>query len=109
MLNSNNNHTNKENLKRKIDKTVERRVMQTKTYAQHQITSAQLVPQCQSPANLHPSLLLSMMPYGMEYPFGPLGSAVPAVFPPSFPCSPSLLTGGWGEEEKAWLCASSAQ
>ncbi|CAM9616376.1 unnamed protein product, partial [Bubo scandiacus] len=29
-------------------------------------------------------LLLSMMSYGMEYPFGQLGSAVPAVFPPNF-------------------------
>ncbi|KAK4821599.1 LOW QUALITY PROTEIN: hypothetical protein QYF61_025176 [Mycteria americana] len=35
--------------------------------------------------------MLSMTSYGMEYPFGQLGSAVPAVSPPSFLCSPSLL------------------
>ncbi|KAK4806226.1 hypothetical protein QYF61_013370 [Mycteria americana] len=43
-----------------------------------------------------------MMPYGVEYPFGleypfsQLGSAVPAVSPPSFLCTPSLLAGGVG-------------
>ncbi|KAK4829699.1 hypothetical protein QYF61_006074 [Mycteria americana] len=36
---------------------------------------------------------LSMTSYGVEYPFGQLGSAVPAVSPPSFLCTPSLLTG----------------
>lgn len=70
--------------------------MQMRTYALHQVTSAQSVSQWQSPANLHSSLLLSLMPYGMEYPFGQLGSAVPAVFPHSFPCTLSLLTGGVG-------------
>jgi len=40
--------------------------------------------------------LLSMTSYGMEYPFGQLGSAVPAVPPPSSLCTPSLLTGGVG-------------
>ncbi|KAK4831143.1 hypothetical protein QYF61_015446 [Mycteria americana] len=35
--------------------------------------------------------MLSMTPYGMEYPFAQLGSAVPAVSPPSFLCTPSLL------------------
>jgi len=44
---------------------------------------------------LSPPLLymLSMTPYGMEYPFGQLGSAVLAVSPPSFLCTSSLLTG----------------
>ncbi|KAK4822228.1 hypothetical protein QYF61_011869, partial [Mycteria americana] len=39
----------------------------------------------------HTVYILSMMPYGMEYPFGQLGSAVLAVSPPSFLCTPSLL------------------
>ncbi|GAB0180862.1 hypothetical protein GRJ2_000551500 [Grus japonensis] len=34
--------------------------------------------------------MLSMTSYGMEYPFGQLGSAVPAVSPPNFMCTPSL-------------------
>jgi len=40
--------------------------------------------------------VLSMMSYGMEYPFGLLGSAVLAVSPPSFLCTPSLLAGRVG-------------
>ncbi|KAK4820156.1 hypothetical protein QYF61_020531 [Mycteria americana] len=35
--------------------------------------------------------MLSMTPYGVECPFGQLGSAVLAVSPPSFLCTPSLL------------------
>ncbi|KAK4826025.1 hypothetical protein QYF61_003846 [Mycteria americana] len=35
--------------------------------------------------------MLNMMPYGVGYPLGQLGSAVPAVSPPSFLCTPSLL------------------
>ena len=31
--------------------------------------------------------------YGMEYLFGQLGSAVPALSPPNFLCTPSLLAG----------------
>ncbi|KAK4830244.1 hypothetical protein QYF61_009311 [Mycteria americana] len=42
--------------------------------------------------------LLSMMSYGVGYPFGQLGSAVPAVAPPSFLCTPSLLAGGVVDE-----------
>ena len=38
--------------------------------------------------------MLSMMSYGTEYPFGQLGSAVPAVSPRSFLCTPNLLAGG---------------
>jgi len=34
---------------------------------------------------------LSMMLYGIEYPFGQLGSAVVAVSPPNFCCTPSRL------------------
>jgi len=41
-----------------------------------------------------PLYMLSIMPYGMEYPFGQLGSAVPAVSPSRFLCTPSLLAGG---------------
>ncbi|KAK4823300.1 hypothetical protein QYF61_000513 [Mycteria americana] len=37
--------------------------------------------------------MLSMMSYGVEYPFGQLGSAVPAVSPPNSLCTPSLLAG----------------
>jgi len=37
--------------------------------------------------------MLSMMSYGVEYPCGQLGSAVPAVFLPSFSCTPSPLAG----------------
>ena len=36
--------------------------------------------------------------YGMEYPFGPLGSAVPAMSPHNFLCTPSLTAGGVGWE-----------
>jgi len=35
-----------------------------------------------------------MMPYGMDYPFGQLGSAVPDVSPPSLLFTPSLFAGG---------------
>ncbi|KAK4820316.1 hypothetical protein QYF61_022933 [Mycteria americana] len=45
--------------------------------------------------DLDPRLyMLSMTSYGTEYPFGQLGSAVPAVSPPNLLCTPSLLTGG---------------
>jgi len=37
---------------------------------------------------------LSRMSYGMGYPLGQLGSALPAVSPPSSSCTPSLLAGG---------------
>jgi len=45
------------------------------------------------------------MPYGMEYPFGQLGSAVPAVSPPNFLCTPSLLIGGVVREAEKALTA----
>ncbi|PKU36209.1 pyruvate dehydrogenase isozyme 3 [Limosa lapponica baueri] len=47
------------------------------------------------PRSFSPQLyIVSMKSYGMEYPFGQLGSAVLAVSPPNFLCSPppSLLT-----------------
>ncbi|OWK64311.1 hypothetical protein RLOC_00013619 [Lonchura striata] len=45
--------------------------------------------------------ILNMVLYGMECPFGQLGSAVPAVSPPSSLCIPSPLAGGAvGEPEK---------
>ena len=46
------------------------------------------------PSSFPSFFLLSMMSYGMGYPFGQLGSAVPAVSPPNFLCPPSLLVGG---------------
>jgi len=46
-------------------------------------------------------LLLSTASYVMGSPFGQLGSAVPAVSPPSPLCTPDLLAGGAaGEAEK---------
>ena len=68
-----------------------------KTIAHHQLTNAQPVLDQHPPANVPPSvLLLSMTSHGLEYPFGQLGSAVPAVPPPSSLCIPSLLAGGVG-------------
>jgi len=66
-----------------------------KTVAYHQLTDAQGVPKQPAPlANLLPSLFLSMMSHGMGDPFGLLGSAVPAVSPPSFLRTLSILSGG---------------
>ena len=50
--------------------------------------------------------MLSMTLYGMEYPFGQLGTDVPAMSPPNFLFPPSLLPGGelWGAEEALTLC-----
>jgi len=39
---------------------------------------------------------LSVMSYGMEHPFGQLGSAVPAVSLPDYLCTLSPLAGGVG-------------
>ncbi|KAK4832592.1 hypothetical protein QYF61_024383 [Mycteria americana] len=47
--------------------------------------------------------MLSMTSYGMECPFGQLGSAVPAVSPPNFLCTPSLLAGGSKIEKRACI------
>ena len=56
-----------------------------------QIPSLQMSP----PSFFFPQLyMLSMMSYGMEYPFGQLGSAVPAASPPNFLGTPSLLAAG---------------
>jgi len=38
--------------------------------------------------------MLSMTLYGMEYPFGQLGTVVLSVSPPSSLCIPSLIAGG---------------
>jgi len=73
-------------------------VKQMITIAYHQPTDAQPVPkQCPPPT----FLLLSMTPYGTEFPSGQLGSGVPAVSPPNFSCTPSLLAGRavWGAEK----------
>jgi len=46
------------------------------------------------PSFLPPQLyMLSVMSYGMEHPFGQLGSAVLPVSPPNFLCTLSPLTG----------------
>jgi len=44
--------------------------------------------------------VLSMTSYGMEYPFGQLGKAVPAVSPPSFLCPPACSLVGACEKQK---------
>ena len=63
------------------------------------------------PFLLLPQLYLpTMTSYGLGYPLGQSGSAVPAVSPPT-PCAPpaSLLVG-WGEKQKSpWLWVSPAQ
>jgi len=50
--------------------------------------------------------MLSMASYGMGYPFGQLGSAVPAVSALNFLCSPRLLTSRvvWEAEKAFTLC-----
>lgn len=45
---------------------------------------------------LPPLYILSIVPYGLEYPFDQWGTAVPAVSSPSASCTPSLLSGGMG-------------
>jgi len=45
-------------------------------------------------------LLLSKTPYDVGHPFGQLGSAVPAVSPPSFFCTTTWSLVVWWEEEK---------
>ena len=64
--------------------------------AHHSPTDAPLVPDQQSapPSQLPSVYILGMTSYGMEYPFGQLGSAVLAVSPPNFSC-PSSLLAGW--------------
>jgi len=51
-------------------------------------------------------LLLSMISYGMEYPFGQFRPLVLAVAPLRFLCTPSLPTGGamWVKEKALALC-----
>ena len=76
--------------------------------AHRSLTDAQSVPEQWStpPGQLPPVYILGMTSYGLEYPFGQLGSAVPAVSPPSFLCTPSLLTGRavWEAEKALTLC-----
>ena len=71
-------------------------VMQRHTLAtSHQQTDAQLVSeQWLFWKDFPPVLLLSMMLYGMEYPFGWFGSAVSSVSLPSLLPTPSLLAEG---------------
>ena len=51
--------------------------------AHHPPTDAQPVPEQRllPPSQLPPAYILSMTSYGMEYPFGQFGSAVPAMLP----------------------------
>lgn len=51
----------------------------------------------------------TQMPYGLEHAFGQLGSAVLAVSPPSFLCSPRLLAGRAAWEGRLWCCLCPAQ
>ena len=64
--------------------------------AHHLLTDAHPIPEQRShpPDQLTPVDILSMTSYGMEYPFGQLGSAVLAVLPPSFLCTSSLAERG---------------
>lgn len=65
------------------------------------VTAGQWLPAC-----FFLVCVLSMLPYGMKYPFEHLGSAVPAVSPHNFLCYPNLFAG-WvvGELEKTMrLC-----
>ena len=56
------------------------------------------------PSSFFPQLYtLSKVSYGLEYPFGQLGSAVLAVPPPSFLCPPRHSLVGWGEKQKRAL------
>jgi len=50
--------------------------------------------------------MLIMTSYGLGYPSGQLGSAVPPGSPPSFLCTPSLLAGKatWGALKALTLC-----
>jgi len=53
-----------------------------------------MTPLTPSPPPFPELLLLTTMSYDMGYPFGQLGSAVPAVFPANLLHVPSLFTGG---------------
>uniref|UniRef100_A0A672TUX7 Dipeptidase n=1 Tax=Strigops habroptila TaxID=2489341 RepID=A0A672TUX7_STRHB len=52
------------------------------------------MPSCTPFLLLSQLCMLNMTSYGMEYPLGQLGSAVLAVSPPRFFCTPSLIFGG---------------
>jgi len=62
--------------------------------AHHPMNDSQAIPEqwLLPPQPTPPAYTLGMTPYGMEYPFGQLGTAVPAVSPPSFP-------GTWPHEK----------
>ena len=67
------------------------------TVVHHPLINAQAVPEQWSlpPQSTPPSLYDVLRDVVcMEYPFGLLGSAVLAVSPPSFLCTPSLLLAG---------------
>lgn len=50
--------------------------------------------------------MLSMIPYGMEYPLGQSDSAVPAASPHNSLCTP--LVGQSEEQKRPWLCKPSS-
>ena len=84
-------------MKRRItkqeNKTQEKQVMQMKNNCSPP-TDPQPVPEQRPPPAVPPVHIPSIMSYGVGYPFGQLGSAVPAMSPPSFLCTPSPLAGG---------------
>lgn len=53
--------------------------------------------------------IVSMVPYGLEYPSGQLGPAVPAVSPPNFSSPPSLCIVTAGETEQSLTGTNPAQ
>ena len=59
-----------------------------------------------TPSTSAPILMLSMTSYGLEYPFGQSGSAVPSVSPSNLLYTYSLLASGvvWGAEKALTLC-----
>ncbi|KAJ7404189.1 hypothetical protein WISP_146848 [Willisornis vidua] len=74
---------------------VDRKFSMTQQCTQLAVQKANCVPVCiQSSvaSRLRELYLLTMTPYGMEYPLGQLGSAVSAVSPLNSSCTPSLLT-----------------
>ena len=57
------------------------------------------MPNAFPPSSFLLAFIAEQMAYGMEYPFGQLGSAVPAMSPPKLLPTPSLVAF-WGEGGK---------
>lgn len=71
--------------------------------AHHHLTDAQPVPEQQPPTSVAPSLYTEYDTCRVEYPFGHLGWAVPALSPPSSLCPPDTSQVGRCEKLKS-LC-----